>query len=89
MNSGIRALDKSQFVSFAQKLSKNKLQSHSFLKNGSSSKIQGKNNSNLIYSNIVPSKERSRSLNAMMSNVFKQPKKNEKLKKKESNDFKD
>jgi CTD small phosphatase-like protein 2 len=89
MNSGIRSLDKSQFVSFAQKLSKNKLQSHSFLKNGSSSKIQGKNNSNLIYSNIVPSKERSRSLNAMMSNVFKQPKKNEKLKKKESNDFKD
>ena len=30
MNSGIRALDKSQFLSFAQKLSKNKL-SNSFI----------------------------------------------------------
>ena len=76
MNSVIRALDKSQFVSFAQKLSKNKFQNnHSIIKTESSSKINAKkNNSNLIYSNIVPSKERSRSLNQMMSNVFKQQK---------------
>ena len=81
MNSVIRGLDKSQFVSFAQKLSKNKFQNnHSIIKTESSSKINTKNNnSNLIYSNIVPSKERSRSLNQMMSNVFKQQKiKNEK-----------
>jgi len=87
MNSGIRALDKSQFVSFAQKLSKNKFQSHSLIKNNPSSKIQTKNNSNLIYANIIPSKERSKSLNAMITNVFKQPKQKEEIKKNESNDF--
>ena len=87
MNSGIRSLDKSQFVSFAQKLSKNKFHSHSLIKNNPSSKIQTKNNSNLIYSNIIPSKERSKSLNAMMTNVFKQPKQKEELIKKESNDI--
>ena len=81
MNSGIRALDKSQFVSFAQKLSKNKFQSHSLIKNNPSSKIQTKNNSNLIYANIIPSKERSKSLNAMITNVFKQPKQKEEIKK--------
>ena len=87
MNSGIRALDKSQFVSFAQKLSKNKFQSHSLIKNNPSSKIQTKSTSNLIYTNIIPSKERSKSLNAMMTNVFKQPKQKEEIIKKESNDI--
>ncbi len=77
MNSGIRALDKSQFLSFAQKLSKNKLSNSFIQKTENFQKNQTKNSnssSNLIYTNILPSKERSRSLNAMMSNVFKQNK---------------
>ena len=75
MNSGIRALDKSQFLSFAQRLTKNKLSNSFIQKSENFQKNQSKNtnsSSNLIYSNILPSKERSRSLNAMMSNVFKQ-----------------
>ena len=77
MNSGIRALDKSKFLSFAQRLSKNKLSNSYLPKNDNFQKVYDKNpntksTSNLIYSNIVPTKERSRSLNAMMSNVFKQ-----------------
>ncbi len=76
MNSGIRALDKSKFLSFAQRLSKNKISNSYLPKNDNNQKLYTKNSnskssSDLIYSNIVPSKERSRSLNAMMSNVFK------------------
>ena len=89
MNSGIRALDKSKFLSFAQRLSKNKISNSYLPKNDNSQKVYTKNpntksSSNLIYSNIVPTKERSRSLNAMISNVFKQTNKEKK-----SNEFND
>ena len=89
MNSGIRALDKSKFLSFAQRLSKNKISNSYLPKNDNTQKVYTKNpntksSSNLIYSNIVPTKERSRSLNAMISNVFKQTNKEKK-----SNEFND
>ena len=71
MSSGILTLDKTQFLSFAKKMTKSKLLINHCLTKGNSIKNQMKN-SNLIYSNILPNKERSRSLNAMMANILKQ-----------------
>ena len=71
MSSGILTLDKNQFLSFAKKMTKSKLLINHCLTKGNSIKNQMKN-SNLIYSNILPNKERSRSLNAMMANILKQ-----------------
>ena len=71
MSSGILTLDKTQFLSFAKKMTKSKLLINHCLTKENSIKNQMKN-SNLIYSNILPNKERSRSLNAMMANILKQ-----------------
>ncbi len=92
MNSGIHSIDKKQFLSFAQKISKSNLINKSLNKNNNNNRTQSINNSNLIYSNIIPNKERSRSVNAMMSTLLKQKKQSsskEKENKKEKNELND
>ena len=70
MSFGAITLDKNQFLSLAQKISKSKL-----LINRSINKDNTNNNktngNNLIYSNFLPNKERSRSLNLLVSNLIK------------------
>ena len=89
MNSGIHSIDKSQFLSFAQKISKSNLINKSLIKNCNNNRAQPKNNSNLIYSNILPNKERSRSVNLMMSTLLKQKTETPKENEKENNELKD
>ena len=92
MNSGIHSIDKKQFLSFAQKISKSNLINKSLNKNNNNNRTQTINNSNLIYSNIIPNKERSRSVNAMMSTLLKQKKQSsskEKENKKEKSELND
>ena len=75
MNSNIITFDQSQFFSLAQKISKSNLINKSILPQ-KNSKIQNSKNSNLIYSEILPNKERSKSVNAIMSSILKQGKVN-------------
>ena len=76
-----QSLHKNDLLSLAQNMTKSKLISKSILKHPSnqiSLKKANKettppqNDSNLLYSNIVPTKERSRSVNQMMSSLLKQ-----------------
>ena len=76
-----QSLHKNDLLSLAQNMTKSKLISKSILKHPSnqiSLKKTNKettppqNDSNLLYSNIVPTKERSRSVNQMMSSLLKQ-----------------
>ena len=75
MKSGLRLLDKSEFFSLVQKISKSNLINKSILPQ-KNSKIQNSKNSNLIYSEILPNKERSKTVNAIMSSLLKQEKSN-------------
>ena len=75
MKSNIFAFDQMQFFSFAQKISKSNLINKSILPQKNST-IQNSKNSNLLYSEILPNKERSKSVNAIMSSILKQGKVN-------------
>ena len=63
-------LNKTNLLSFAQNISKSKLLSKTILKHKQEQPQTSP--SNLLYSNIIPTKERSRSVNAMMSSLLKQ-----------------
>ncbi len=75
MKSNIFAFDQMQFFAFAQKISKSNLINKSILPQKNST-IQNSKNSNLLYSEILPNKERSKSVNAIMSSILKQGKVN-------------
>ena len=67
-----RSLNKTNLLSLAQNISKSKLLSKKTLKNKLELPQTQTTTSNLLYSNIIPTKERSRSVNAMMSSLLKQ-----------------
>ena len=75
MKSNLITFDQTQFFSLAQKISKSNLINKSLLSQ-KNSKIQNSRNSNLLYSEILPNKERSKSVNAIMSSILKQGKVN-------------
>ena len=75
MKSNLITFDQTQFFSLAQKISKSNLINKSLLSQ-KNSKIQNSRNSNLLYSEILPNKERSKSVNAIMSSLLKQEKLN-------------
>ena len=70
MSFGAITLDKNQFLSLAQKISKSKLLINRSL-NKDNTNNNKTNGNNLIYSNFLPNKERSRSLNLLVSNLIK------------------
>ena len=67
-----RSLNKTNLLSLAQNISKSKLLSKKTLKNKLELQQTQTTSSNLLYSNIITTKERSRSVNAMMSSLLKQ-----------------
>ena len=75
MKSGLRLLDKSEFFSLVQKISKSNLINKTQW-NEKNLNNQVKQKSNLVYSGILPNKERSKSVNAIMSSLLKQEKSN-------------
>lgn len=75
MKSGLRLLDKSEFFSLVQKISKSNLINKTQW-NEKNLNNQVKQKSNLVYSGILPNKERSKSVNAIMSSILKQGKVN-------------
>ena len=75
MKSGLRLLDKSEFFSLVQKISKSNLINKTQW-NEKNLNNQVKQKSNLVYSGILPNKERSKSVNAIISSLLKQEKSN-------------
>ena len=84
MKSGLRLLDKSEFFSLVQKISKSNLINKTQW-NEKNLNNQVKQKSNLVYSGILPNKERSKSVNAIMSSLLKQEKSNLSKEKKKNN----
>jgi CTD small phosphatase-like protein 2 len=74
-------IDKASVINLAQKLTKNILSNKSGNNKGNNDNNKN-DKSNLLYSNFLPNKVRSKSVNAMISNIVKQ--KNEKKENKNS-----
>ena len=68
------SLNKTDLLSLAKNISKSKLLTKTLLNHSNIAKKPQPQNitNNLLYNNIIPNKERSRSVNAMMSSLLKQ-----------------
>ena len=68
------SLNKTDLLSLAKNISKSKLLTQTLLNHSNIAKKPQPQNitNNLLYNNIIPNKERSRSVNAMMSSLLKQ-----------------